>query len=115
MATDSASFGSFLVRTPGAEDPHPRGKGCRHIEDLLAGTDELLRQQVAEPSGGLDGPGALTERFRPGQQPGRLLAGGPHLDLGQLLLIAADSHCCMGRLVGVDPDDHCHQFSFVVG
>jgi hypothetical protein len=112
MATDSASFGSFLSErpVPSTQHPYPRGQCGRHIEDLFAGSHQLLGQQVAKSTSGLDSPGSLTQPFRPGQQLRRLSARGPHLDLGQLPLIAADGHCCMGRLVGVDPNDHCHQF-----
>ena len=59
MATDRASFGSFLSDRPGSQHPHPRGQRRRHIEDLFARADELLGQQIAHASGRLDSPGPL--------------------------------------------------------
>ena len=55
-ATDRASLGSFLFDRPDAKHPHPRRQRGRHIDDVLAGGDELLGQQVAEPARGLDRP-----------------------------------------------------------
>ena len=80
----------------------------RPPEDLFAGAHQLLGQQVAHPSGGLDRPGPWPERLRPGQQFRRLLARRSHSDLSQRMLVAADGHCRVGCLVGVDPDDHRH-------
>src|ERR1039458_9597880 len=99
-----------LVGVTRAEDSDPRGQRRRHIEDLFARVHQLLGQQVAQATSRLDSPGALAERFRPGQQLRCLLARSSHSDLGQLLFVAADGYCRVGRLVGVDPDDPCHEF-----
>jgi hypothetical protein len=99
-----------LVGLSGTKHSHPRSQGGRHIKDPFAGTHQLLGQQVAEPAGRLDSPGALTERLRPGQQLHDLLAGGPDFELGQLLFVTADGHSRVGRLVRVDPDDHRYEY-----
>jgi hypothetical protein len=50
-----------LVGTAGVEQPDP-GRQCRgDIDHDLAGGDQLLGQQRAEPGGCLDGPGAGLE------------------------------------------------------
>ena len=65
IATDSASFGSFLSDRPGAEHPDPRRQRRRHVEDGLTRGDELLGQQVAETAGGLDRPRSRRRAARP--------------------------------------------------
>src|SRR3974390_1737782 len=105
--------GVVLVRLARPEHPHPRGKGGRHVEHVLAGIDELLAQQVAESSGRLDGPGALLERRRPPEQPVDLLSSGPDGDGGQFSLIASNGHGGVGRLVRVDSDDDGHEYLLV--
>jgi len=46
----------------------------RNVDDVLAGVDELLGEQIAEPTGRLDRPQARLERLRPRQQLGHLSA-----------------------------------------
>ena len=50
-----------LVGAARVEQPDPCRQGRRHVEHRLAGGDELLGQQRAEPAGRLDRPGAGRE------------------------------------------------------
>ena len=102
--------GVVLVRATGGEHPDARGQGRGYVEDVLAPGDELLGQQVAQPTGRLDGPGALLERFGPGDQLVHLAAGGPHLDARELVFCLVDRHRCVRCLVGVDADHHIHDY-----
>jgi hypothetical protein len=43
--------GVVLVRPSRTEKPHPRRQRRRHVDDVLAGVDELLGEEVAEPAG----------------------------------------------------------------
>ena len=72
---------------------------------MLACVDELLDQQVAQTSGGLNGPGSLREGLGPGKQLCRLLTRGPHGDRGHLAFLAADSDCRVALLMGIHPDN----------
>ncbi len=59
--------GIVLVGPPAAQHPDPGGQSGGHVEDLLAGGNQLLREQVAKPTGRLDDPGALVERTSPAE------------------------------------------------
>ena len=79
------------------------------VDDLLAGGEELLGQQVAEPAGGLDRPDpiAAIEALGPLQQLGHLLAGRTHEPLVEHPLRGVDRDRGVGPLVRVDADhDH---------
>ncbi len=55
------------------QQPHARRELRLHVQDSLAGSDELLGEQVAQARGVLDRPRALRELLRPLQQPLELL------------------------------------------
>ena len=57
-----------LVRVPGLQQPHPGRQLRLHVQDPLAGGDELLGQQPAQPGSALDRPGPLRPRRRPRHQ-----------------------------------------------
>jgi hypothetical protein len=98
--------GIVLVRPPGAEHTDPRRERRGHVQDGLARSDQLLREQVAEPTGGLDRPRSLTQRFGPPQQLRHLLAGRPYPGPGELGFGAVDRDRGVRRLVRVNADDH---------
>ena len=87
-ATERASLGSFLFVTCG-QQPHPGGQLRLHVDDPLAGSDELLSQQVAEPAGTLDRPRPLLERRRPGHQPLDLIGARADPQLAEEPLVAS--------------------------
>ena len=109
IATDNASLGSVLSERPVAEHPHPRHQRRGHVEHGLAGIDELLGQEIAEPAGGLDRPRAFPERLRPRQQLRRLLARRTHPRAVEFALAVVDRDRGVTRLVGIDTDDHRHE------
>lgn len=100
-----------LVRFPRSQQPRPRRQRRRHIDDVLAGVDELLREEVAEPSGGLDRPGPFLEWRRPPHQPIHLGLGRLHLEAGEFTLAVVERDRLVGLLVRVDPDHHCRHLS----
>ena len=77
---------------------------------MLAGVDELLRQQIAETAGRLDGPGALREGLCPRDQIFCLMASGSYSHHAELALVTADGNCCVSRLVGINADDDAHEY-----
>jgi hypothetical protein len=87
--------GIVLVRPSRAQHPHPSRQRRRHVQDLLAGADELLGQQVAEPTGRLDRPTPLLEPRRPRQQLVELAAARSHPQLRELRFVAADRLLCV--------------------
>jgi hypothetical protein len=105
-ATGCASLGSFLFDRPVPKHSHPCRQRRRHVQDLLAGVEELLGQQIAEPTGGLDRPRALLEARRPLQQLIDLAARRSHLHLGEprLVLVLWPPRCA--TLVGIHADHH---------
>ena len=90
------------------EGPHPRREGRGHIDDVLAGGDELLGQQLAQAAGALDAPAALGPLRRPDQQLLRCRAGCSQSDRGGLDAPGTDRGRGVGGLVRVDADDHSH-------
>jgi hypothetical protein len=62
----------------------------------------LLDQQITEPAGRLDRPGALLEARSPRQQLIDLATRRSHLHFGEPRLVTADGHCGMRPLVRVD-------------
>jgi hypothetical protein len=53
--------GIVLRRLTRAQHPHPRRQRRRDINHVLAGSDELLGEEIAEPVGRLDRPPPLVE------------------------------------------------------
>jgi len=94
-----------LFDRPGRQQACPRRDGG-DIHDDLAGGDQLLGEQIAEPASGLDRPGAGLERLGPRHQLVDLAATGSDLLAGQLLLAPVDRDGRVGRLGRVDTDDH---------
>ena len=85
-------IGVVLLRAPGAEHPHACRQGRWHVDDVLAGGDELLGQQAAQAPGGLDGPPPLREALGPRQQLVALSARGLHPDGAKRYFIVVDGH-----------------------
>jgi Transposase IS116/IS110/IS902 family len=109
MATERASFGSFLpvAPDPAAGPARPAWAGRRAP---VPRRDQLLGQQVPQPADALDRPGPLRPETRPAQQPLDLRCTGPHPNLAQVLL-RPDRHRGMRSLMRVHPD-HCrHRLS----
>jgi len=96
-----------LVRLPRPQQPHPRRQRRRHIDDALAGVDELLGEEVAEPASGLDRPRPFLERCRPSHQAIHLGLRRPNLEAGELAFAVVERDRLVGLLVRVDPDHHC--------
>jgi hypothetical protein len=73
--------GVALAGVLGVQQPHPRGQLGLHIQHPLAGGDQLLGQQVAQPRRALHRPDPVRPGSRPGDQlPGLSRAGAdPHL------------------------------------
>jgi hypothetical protein len=75
---------------------------------VLAGGHELLGQQIAQPTGGLDRPRPLFEGRGPLEQLVELATTRPHLQLRKLCFVAVDHDRGMRPLVRVDADDDAH-------
>jgi hypothetical protein len=104
--------GVVLVHVPGGEQPDPRAQLGLHVEDPLAGGQELLGQQVPQAAGAFHGPGPLRPGRGPCQQPPGLHGTGGHPQLAQRLLGPADRHCRVRGFVRVHPDHNsCHDGS----
>jgi hypothetical protein len=99
-----------LVRPGGGEHPDSRRQRRRHVEDLFTAGHELLGQQVAETSGGLDGPSPLLEGLGPFDELIDLSSGGAHSDARELHLGDVDGHRGVRGLVRVDADHHLHEY-----
>jgi len=92
-----------------AEHAHPRRERRGDVDHVLAGADELLRQQVAEPSRGLDRPPPIRERLGPCQQLLALRAGRSDLELSDGDLVTVDRDRGVPPLVRVNADQHHHE------
>jgi hypothetical protein len=84
--------GVVLVRPLGGQHPDARGQGGRDVEDLFASSHQLLGQQIAKASCGLDGPGALLEALGPVDELFHLATGRSHLDARELVFISVERH-----------------------
>ena len=81
---------------------------------MFTSGNELLRQQLPEPTRGLDRPRSLIpERNRPRQQPIRLTPVRDHLEPGDRTLLTIDRDRHVRGLVRIDPDDHRHEVLLV--
>ena len=102
-----------LVRRPARQQPDPGAELGLHVEDLLAGRDELLGQHVAQAARALDRPGPVRPAGGPFQQPDGLPGRGPYRQLAQRHLGRVDRYRRVRRLVRVHSDHHrCHQQPF---
>jgi hypothetical protein len=78
----------------------------RHVEHRLAVREKLLREQIAEPTSGLDRPRPLLEPCRPRQQLVQLPWSRADLQLPELNLAAIDRARRVEQLVWIDPNHH---------
>jgi hypothetical protein len=90
---------------PESSSRTPSRKRRWHIQHRLAGGDQLLCQQRAEPAGRLDGPGAGHEASGEVEQPVALASLRADSQLADHGLAVVEHRCGVGPLVGVDPDD----------
>ena len=100
--------GVILLRLARAEHPHARRQRRRNVDHVLAGRDQLLGQQVAQATGGLDGPPPLREPFGPLEELDALAPAGPDLQLAQEDFVAVDGHGRVRAFVGIHADQHLH-------
>ncbi len=108
IATDKASLGSVFADRPVA-NTRSRHQCRRHINNVLAGGDKLLGQQIPQPVGRLDGPTPRLERLGPSQELFDLAAAGSDLPSSELGFGAVDRDGGVAGLVGINPDDdHAH-------
>jgi hypothetical protein len=103
-AAGGRRWGRFCRSGP-LEQPHPRRQLRRHIDDMLAGADELLGKHRPHPGCSLDGPSARLEARRPLQEPASLMPISVDTDRVEDSFGAVDRDRCVGPLVRVDPDD----------
>jgi hypothetical protein len=104
-----------LVRITGCQQPHPGAELGRHIQHPLTRRQQLLGQQMAQPTGALDGPGPLRPGRRPREQPLRLPGASTYLQLTLRLLGCVDRHRGVRGLVRIGPDHHCrHGIAFLL-
>ena len=101
-----------LVRPARPQQPHPRRQRRRHIHDTLTRTDELLREQIAEPGRRLDRPPPLGEGLRPTQKQLELTLPRADVQLREFVFVVVDRARRVRQLVRIDPDDHCHDRPF---
>ena len=80
---------------------------------MFAGIDELLGQQVAEPTGRLDGLGPSLERLGPTGQPLGLSAVARTVTVPSASSSFATATASVGRLVRIDTDDDGHEYLLV--
>ena len=106
--------GIGLVDRSRVQQPRPRRQRRRHVNDHLAGGDELSGQQGAGAGGSLDRPSAGRERCRPCQQTLMLAAVGTDAQLGNRVLVAVEGRRGVGPLVGVDSNDEHAQPPWVL-
>jgi hypothetical protein len=102
-----------LIRLARRQHPNPRSQHRRHIDDVFTAGNQLLGQQVAEPTGGLDRPhpDAVTVNVSgPVQEPSNLIPVRRDRQLTQHHLSLVDRNRRVGCLVRIDPNrgDH-HQ------
>ena len=97
-----------------AQQPGPRRQRRRHVDHHLAGSDELLSKQVAEPACGLDRPHPIRERNRPQRQPLHLRAARSNTKFVEHHLVVVDRHGGVCRLVRIDTNHHSHRECLLV-
>ncbi len=97
-----------LLRPIRSQQPGSRGQHRWHVHHGLTRSDELLSEQVAEPTCGLDGPHPFRKRRRPAPQLSGLLAAGSDTDLVEHMLGVVDGDRGVRRLVRVDANSDGH-------
>ena len=95
--------GVVLVGTTGAQHPNVCCERRGYVQHRLPRGEELLREQIAESSGGLDRPRPILERCRPGEQLRTLAFTRPDLQLRVIDLAAVDRDRGMRCLVRSTP------------
>jgi hypothetical protein len=100
--------GVALASVLGVQQPHPGGQLGLHINHPLAGGDQLLGQQAAQPRGALYRPDPVRPGGRPRDQLLGLGRAGANAYLAQRLLGRGNCHRGVRALVRIDPDHHCH-------
>ena len=73
---------------------------------MFTARDELLGEQITQPTSGLDRPRTTLERRRPSEQIGYLPAVRADLEPGELGLAFIDRARRVEQLVRIDPNDH---------
>jgi hypothetical protein len=107
--------GVVLARSARRQQPYPRAELGLHVQDALAGGDQLLGQQVPHAAGALDRPGPLRPGGRPREQALGLGRAGAHPDLAQHRLRLVDHHRRVRALMRIDADHHsCHGLPFLL-
>jgi hypothetical protein len=104
--------GVVLVDVAGGQQPHARAQFGWHVKHSFARRDQLLGQQVAEPTGALNSPGPLGPLGRPRTQLLDLVSRRAHPQLAERSLLVVDRHGRVRGLVRVDADHYCHASSF---
>jgi hypothetical protein len=94
-----------LVGATRIQQPHARRQRGRHINNLFARGDELLRQQRAEPSRRLDRPGPRRKRFREPQQPITLASIRDNPNLADDAFLIVEHRRGVRPLMRVDPNN----------
>ena len=97
-----------LLRPARSQQPSSGGQHRWHVHHGFARSDELLSEQVAEPTCGLDCPHPFRERRRPAPQLSSLLAAGSNTDLVEHMLSVVDGDHDVRRLVRIDADGDGH-------
>jgi hypothetical protein len=109
IAVASASFGSFFDAFVAPSSRTLADNVGGTSDDVLASSEQLLGEQLAEPVSGLQRPPAvIAQRRRPRQQPLPLRPPGSDLQPADRSLVTIDRHRCVGRLVRVYAEDHRH-------
>jgi len=107
--------GVVLARRARRRQPYPRAELGLHVQDALAGGDQLLGQQVPHAAGALDRPGPLRPGRRPRQQALGLGRAGAHPNLAQNSLGLAGHHRGARALMRIDADHHSrHDLPFLL-
>jgi hypothetical protein len=96
-----------FIRVASLQQPHPRCQLRLNVQDPLAGGDELLGKQAAQPGSAPGRPGPLRPRRRPLRQLPGLRSRCADPDLARRLFRRADHHGRVRGLMRVHADHHC--------
>ena len=84
--------GVVLLGASRAQHPHACRQRRGNVDDILAGSQQLLGQQVAESAGGFDCPTPLRKAASPLEEQLALLLGGPDSELAEGNFVAVDGY-----------------------